>query len=52
MKNTELFMRLLHRNVNKDLGKEVPRKEVERALLTIFIGLTIIIAILVFLIYL
>ena len=43
--NKESFMWLLHRNVNKEMGKEIPRKDLERALKTIIYGFILIIAV-------
>ena len=43
--NKESFMRLLHRNVNKEIGKEIPRKDIERALRSIIYGFILIIAV-------
>ena len=45
MVSKESFIRLLHRNVNKEMGKEIPRKDLERALKTIIYGFILIIAV-------
>lgn len=45
MGKRELFMRILHRNVNKEMGKEVPRKDLERALKSIIYSFILIIAV-------
>ena len=45
MVSKESFMRLLHRNVNREMGKEVPRKDLESALRSIIYGFILIIAV-------
>lgn len=47
MKAKRIFVEILNKRVNKRMGKEIPRKDIERGLKYIFLGLIAIVVLII-----